>query len=421
MFRYGLSLIFAVTTAIANTGCSKNDSNWNLASIYPYIEDTPYAPVLVVCANAKEPHESCHLTTLPTIAMSSPQVSIDDVMERVLVSDDWMGLRFRQLLEVMPEDLITLFGAVTAIVIDKDIRPSYYDPVTGAIYIDPLYVWQTQEELSVINLKHDYRAAFASPMSFRSLWRLTRNGRSVDDYQLTPEGSRNLSDITVSAASLLFHELAHANDFLAISNYDTLNLSDTFYAAVVSQAEEFPSQLLTTQYKLESTVMNDLADILYLGVSPSEAYTLMGPAEVGENFQADRASDDYAYASQFEDLAMLFEEAMIKIHFDVDRDTAFSSAPGENGGCEQLIIGWGVRNRIGEPSVKARAQFVFEAIYPDRDFSAELNSLPDPTQLPTGVGWCNYLNPDAVQSGKPGSEQFGQQPLPYQDMLRPYE
>lgn len=390
------------------------------SSIKPYTLNSPYAELLVPCVTVAQVGKSCQLADLPPIAMNTPEPAIEDIMERVVVSHPWMGMRFEQLLQELPHDLHTLFGAVTAVVIGAEIRPSYYSRVTGAIYLDPYNLWMTQDEKNVISREADYRAAFAEPMRFRSFWRTTRDGRrAFIDYGFDYGGTREISDVVIPMASLLFHELAHANDFMPPALYHQVNVTDSFFEATDALFTQYPSTQLASDVPLESDAMYRIADILYAGATPNDTEKQITAQEVGSHFEPDRATDDYAYRSQYEDFAMAFEEAMMKIHFDVDRDIAFVNAPSTPTSCNDYTIGWGVRHRVGEPRVKARAEQAIESLLPQRDYSAELADFPTPLELPAGKGWCETEQSVDTLANKPGGATPAM--MPSGDALRPYD
>ena len=56
--------------------------------------------------------------------------TFDRVMDRVVVSHRWMGERLEEVLRRAPDDLLRVLGAISAIVIDADVRPSFYWPLT---------------------------------------------------------------------------------------------------------------------------------------------------------------------------------------------------------------------------------------------------------------------------------------------------
>lgn len=399
-------------------------------AVTAYESDGAYADVLAECALAEQAQDSCTLEKLPPLAMITPYPEVADIMERVVVSHSWMGQRFEQLLEVLPADLLQLFGAITVVVIDADIRPSYFYFLTGAIYLDPANLWLEPEEAAVIDTAEDYRAAFADPMNFRVFARdLIDNEYPHPFYSLVNPQSRTIDDIVIPMAALLFHELAHANDIVSPQLYSELEMTSTIYAAAEQLQQDFPSTLLNADSPLESQLMLRMAAILYRGVPPNQNDVTVTGGEVGLAFEADRANDSYSYTTQLEDLAMLFQEAMMKIHYDVDRDTAFVSVPSENietPTCEHYIIQWGVRGRIGEQRVKERAAFVIQKMLPQSDYSVQLEAIPTPLALPSDVDWCSALEQMAPQQAAQGLSKPGSSPsIPRQvrpdDMYRAYD
>lgn len=347
-----------------------------------------------------------------------------------MVSHDWMGQRFEQLLQRMPEDIHYLLGGVTAIVIDDDIRPSYYTDATGAIYLDPDRLWLTQGEKAVVNSAPDYRAAYAGAMNFRALWRyiLPGVGNSTTEEE---NGERTLADIEPYLAALLFHELAHANDILPRSTYAGLDSNQSFFSAVrtigAEGGDDFLSNTLSTTFPLESAMMKRIAEILYLGQEATAPERELSALQVGQAFESDSANDEYAYTSEFEDLAMLFEEAMMIIHYSAERDVVYANLPaveGENPKCDEFTVGWGVRNRLAEPAVTERARWAVNKLLPHVDYSMAFDTLPAPRTIPAGLGWCASADFEDAQPTlyyKSEHRPRSSRPFDPRDALRPYE
>lgn len=377
------------------TSCAGDSRPRSGPALQPYYEQGPYSDLLAKCVSVTKVADSCRLSELPTLGMQTASPTIDDVMQRVVVTDAWMGENFEALLGALPEDILYLMRGVTAVVIGREIRPSYYWSLTGAIYLDPANLWLTLAEHDLISTEPDYRSAYSEPMAFRAFWRWTRAGGSAWAVQgLNSDGVRPLADIIYPMASLLFHELAHANDLLPPALYDTVQSTDTVYSASSRLHPHHPSTQLAERSSLTSDAMYHFASILYHGLHPSEQDKATTAWEIGGFFEPDRANDNYNYTSQYEDLAMLFEEAMMKIAFDIDRDIAFvtPTAPeGVSPRCDDYIIGWGERNRVGDIHILPRAQFALEALLPERDFTQALAALPLPSSLPRDVGWCAAL------------------------------
>lgn len=408
------ALITNATLVLVLSSCGGDaDGNKDLADTRVYKQNSPYSSVIASCARADENSGLCSLNTLPVLGMDFNDPGIPQIMDRVVVSHDWMGERFEELLYEMPSQMLTLFKGVTAIVIDADIRPAYYTASTGAIYLDPAFLWLSVEEKRTINPKADYRAGFDDPLAFRHLQRYVKNGQQAYQWaSLTDNTVREMDDIVLLAARLLFHELAHANDFIPPDSYDNLDSSSTVADTVSNTSEHWLSSRLTDQAPLSSEIMFSLSKVMYAGATPSIDDLEVTAGEAGNAFRPDGAGDDYGYTSQFEDLAMLFETSMMKYFFDADYELAFTSVPENSNFCDDYLIGWGVRNRLGDPTVKPRALFTVQQMLPNEDFNTFFETLDPPTEI--SGDWCISANPQFEQQ-KP--QRYSVDPL---DMIRPY-
>src|SRR5690606_776398 len=165
------------------------------------------------------------LEELPVLGMETAAPTVADVMSRVLVSHSWMGERLQEVLNEMPDDLLLLFRSITVIVVDDDIRPSFYRFGTAAIYLDPDYLWLTFEEEVTISNKEDFRGEYIRQMAYRPVWRYL-NGPD--------EMRRSLDTIVVDTAQLLFHELAHATDRFPPAFFDSVDRSQRIQSIIQS-------------------------------------------------------------------------------------------------------------------------------------------------------------------------------------------
>jgi hypothetical protein len=395
-------------------------SDPDLSDISVYVSDGPYAEVLKACSTA-DMASLCTLGTLPLIGPDSPAPTISDVMSRVLVSHPWMALRFEEVLIKLPPDMLTLFKGVTAIVIDSDIRPSFYSAGTAAIYLDPASLWLTNEEKATISRVADYRSNFGADLQFIDLWRYVKdNAYAYASYSLTGTETRQLSDITYPLARLLFHELAHANDLLPPGSQPALDPQMTPYQAILSLADVTIAEGLHATSPLISELWLSLARVLYRGVPATPEQISYSADVVGDSFASDVANETYSYSSRHEDVAMLFEEAMMKYYFDIDRDIAFTDLPLTiRPTCDDYRVRWGVRNRLGDPYVKPRAALVAAELLPGVDFATFFDGFPAPTSMVIDQGWCSNLTLGAVtpQGLAPKNEIHPDQLR--QDMLLP--
>lgn len=345
---------------------------------------SPISQRLMNCLVAVE-DGACTFENVPLIGMETSNPSIDDVMSRVIVSHPWMGTRFREILERMPPELILLMRGLTGIVISYDIRPSFYTSQTGAMYLDPDRMWLTEEERAVIDTDPDFRGEFAQKLQFIMLWRYVDNNT---DIRAMP---RDIESISLRTAILLYHELAHANDFFPP---DAINLIDRSLT-IRSAATAVPSTRLGSELPLSSDVMRGVAQVSFSpnNVQPTPAEAAFTSEDIAAEFPTDNANDYYNYSTRFEDLAMAFEEAMIYYSYGLSRDVAVTNLPDSNN-CGDYLVSWGQRNRIGDPAVQARSMLAIRQLLPERADAIEdaLANMPAPTQMTPGVNWCDNIN-----------------------------
>lgn len=303
-----------------------------------------------------------------------------------------MTTRFRRMLEELPGNILDLFKATTAIVISSDIRPSSYNDVTGAIYIDPRYLWLTSEEKETIDKAPDYRSECGDELSYKTFRRYVRN----DDYAYKnldwSQEAREINDIKYWFASLLYHELAHANDYFPKYFYESMSKDQTVHAASYSNKGNRISDNLADLYPLESDLLKALAQVKYGCEEPSESQKGITPWEYATNFEGDLANSEYNYYTIREDLAMLFEEVMMFYTFRIEADFAILHIPTtENPTSNDYIVEWGQRRRFTDFQIREKANFAVSQIFPHKDFSLFFNSLPEPILMMPGVGYRDNL------------------------------
>lgn len=387
----------------------------------PADANSNYKSSIVNCVKTNsegDPVTACKLTTLPFIGQVSNAPTKATILAQTVVSHPWMATRFSQLLDQMPSDMFLLFRGVTAVVISADIRPSHYNDFTGAIYLDPADLWLIKSERDTISQEDDFRSEFSNSLNFRALWRYVKNGKDAFGYYPLDGAvsTRSIDDIVLPMADLLFHELAHANDFMPPSSLASLNSQLTAKAAIESVANFRISNSLDAQAPLNSQMQYGLADVMFWGATATNAQKLLTPLQVGLDFELDGANDSYNYSTQYEDLAMLFEEVMMKYHYNADRQVAFSDAPTNASNCSQYIVRWGLYNRIGNPLVKSRAQIIVQKVLGITNSTAYFAGLPAPHSMSIGVNWCaNVPNPTNSPVGV--SQKISEEPVPIRGLL----
>ncbi|GLX81046.1 hypothetical protein [Thalassotalea eurytherma] len=364
-----------------------------VATVFPYNANTPYANSIVGCVYSTQLTSSCTLGTLPLLAQDTTAPSVDDIMDRVVVSHRWMGDRFKSFLENHDpnDDFKNLLRATTAVVLSYDVRPSFYWAATGAIYLDPENLWLTAQERDTINEAPDYRSSFGQELQFIMPWRYVRD----NDYAYIRQSRELRADRDIEAGkhrltSLLYHELAHANDFFPPAEWQSHSASTRILDA--AQATNWESDKLTATYPLDSQVMRDLAQVSFRGESASVVQRAYSPTEIGNIFSSDAATDYYNYSSTREDLAMLFEELMMQSRYGIRRDVAVTNLPqGDSISVTDYIVSWGQRGRVAESGISLRAEYVTERILPEFDVQAAIDSLPTPIPMVVGDDWLENL------------------------------
>ncbi|KAA1190478.1 hypothetical protein F0M18_11730 [Pseudohalioglobus sediminis] len=372
----------------------------------PHSKRSPYADVLSRCVSANNPFELCTLETLPFLGSESTNPSVSDVLQRTVVTHGWMGLRFAEVLNRLPPDMLKLFRGVTAVVISSRVRPAFYIATSGAIYLDPQDLWLNPTERATINWEPDYRSGFGSALGFISADVYVDGNQLAWFYSSQYEEweSRRVSDIVRPLANLLIHELTHANDAMPPAFLPLVSSEETPLDAIFRFDANAASTLLANTMPLRSELLAELGKVLFQGFPASALIQSLTPRAVGLEFAADDANALYGYSTSYEDTAMLVEEVLTRYYFGVDRVASFLEVPAsEEPSCTEFTVRWGVRNRVATPRVRARAELVLREILDEADVSTYLDSVPDTEALQRGIGLCESLpRLPSVNAAPPG-------------------
>ncbi|GIU23878.1 hypothetical protein [Shewanella sp. MBTL60-007] len=364
-----------------------------VAETFAYNDSSPYKDDLQPCVYSNQLQQSCSISRLPLIGQEA-NIDTQTILDRVLVSHQWMGQNFEYFLENLDpnSDFATLLQSVTAIVISYDVRPSFYWVLTGAIYLDPNDLWLLAEERDTINEAPDYRSGFGNELNFLMPWRYVKNN-SYTSYVVprSVRTDRTTQEMMPDLASLLYHELAHANDFFPRSIHASLSgptLLDDYLRR--SDAKQLISDQLATLYPLASQEMANLAEVSFKGETANDTQKSYTAGDISSFFSADRATDYYAYSTRREDAAMLFEEALMSHRYAIQRDVAVTDKP-DNPTASSITVDWGQRGRIGDIKLENRAVFVIDQMMPELNALSLVNALPNPIEMKQGQSWSENL------------------------------
>ncbi|MEX0941875.1 MAG: hypothetical protein WD002_04955 [Pseudomonadales bacterium] len=392
----------AEPTTVTSTASFLLDANTR--SLIHAPEPSSVTQAVLACTVNLREDEACTLADLPLIGMTTQDPTIDDIMTRVVVTHDWMGTRFRELLNAWPPEIRLMMRGVTAVVISSEIRPSFYTTRTGAIYLDPLSMALTTSERSVVSSDPDPRSDDIQQFKFLILWRYVRDsGGGKQDLRAMPD---SFEKVRLRTANLLFHELAHANDFFPPDQLEALDTTVPIYRAF--SLPDIPSSRLSGTYPLTNEFMLSLARVAFHGQTPTVQQLALSADEVAMEFPVEDANDYYNYSTTREDLAMAFEEVMMLLTLSIDRDVGVVDFPPDPAHCDELTVSWGQRNRIADPDVGIRSRFVVDRILPEAsaEIGALLAGLDGPAQMVAGDGWCHNIELGETTAGPTSSRSL---------------
>ena len=377
---------------------ARNDVR-DVDELFVYRPNSPYAALIKECALIEFSDEACTLEILPFITQATPDFTKDDNMDRLLVTHDWMGERFETMLQDAPEYMIPLFGSLTSIVIGSTVRPSHYWTGTGGIQLDPATLWLSLDEKANVSIAEDYRSEFDKDLQFWDAISLRIGDRPAQQFfSLSDREERTLKDIKIPVYRLWYHELSHAVDYLPSSSVATLDSSLVPAQALGNNSQYYLSPQLYLDLPLYSQTLYDLGQVSFRGVTATEEQMNFSPSFVGSEMAIDGAAEFYAYNTWREDLATLFTATMMKYDFGIEYSMAFVTKPVDesNYDCDELTVGWGVKNRLADALVAPRARWVVESVYGSSpvidNFFA--NSLGESVPMIAGLDWCS--NRDGV-------------------------
>jgi len=380
--------------------------------VYPYLAQGPHAAALDECIysprlSSSNPNNLCSLGRLPLLGSSTggAMPTVEQVMQRVLVSNDWMGEVFERFLrEQDPHgDYRRMLASVTAVVIGGRVRPAFYWNATGAIYLDAAYLWLTPAQRDSLSETPDPRSDNGRALNYATPWRYVKDNRhAITSHPLEQRATRDIAALAHDLGRLMYHELSHAADFLPPRVHATLSPASLVYQAGPALTA---SQDLAQRYPFYSQEMRGLARVLSFGEAATAQQIAYSPADISRFFSQDRVNDDYSYSipsgASFsrEDAAMLVEEAMMQLRYGVLRDFGISNPLLPGASSADLRLDWGQRGRIGEAAIRPRLKLVLADLLPwlPADFA---DGLAPPLALRAGQPWGANLDQAALLAGR---------------------
>lgn len=370
--------------------------------VYSFNQDSPYRTAIESCIYTNTLNSTCTFGTLPLIGQRTMTPTIDDIMDRTLVSHDWMGQRFREYLEqsAAGPDMLNLMRGVTAVVISYDVRPSFYWAATGAIYLDARNFWVTPQERDTLNEVPDFRSSFGNVLGFRVAWRYVKDNEPYmpgQAFSSAQRESRTFDALEADISWLMYHELGHANDFFPFSAWSTLSNSDDPLSYFRNNGTN--SDVMISSFPLSSSQMKGLAQVSFAGETATDTQKNYMADSIQTFFEPDISSSYYSYLNEREDFATLFERFMMQYRLGASADLGIYNTQDNS----DVLITWGQRDRFNHPSIQARTRFTVSSILPELGNIAQLQAeLPAPMLLRPNVSWFDNIDlRDVDQNGAP--------------------
>jgi len=380
-------------------------SDGHVSRVYPYKPASPYASALVRCAYdaAQDINAQCPLTQLPFLAQQTAGAmpTVAQVMDRVLVSHDWLGRNFEDFLTTQDVfgDFRRMLLSTTAVVLGTHVRPSFYYAATGAIYLDADNFWLTPEQRDLVSEAPDFRSDFDRGLNYSGLWRYVQNNQSI--FVFFDPRSRNVtrtqSYLLNESGWLMYHELGHAVDFLPPALYGALNSNRGAWDNIAPRVSDgvtpgqLTSDVVSATFPLTSAVMRDLAQVKFFGATATATQSGYTPDQVAAFFSNDVATDEYNFSNSREDIAMTLEELLMNRRLGMQRDVAITDRITANTTSgSQVVVRWGQRGRVGSPSIKPRAKAIAQALVPWFD-ATQVDAMPAPLPMRPGQSWTSNL------------------------------
>lgn len=297
--KYNFKLFFLFSTFLLLSSCysdlEETTNEYTLLDfVYPeadlldakaYLDNSVYASTIE--NSILIDGDYCTFGELPLIGMETDSPTVDDIMQRLVVSHDWMGTRFQEIIETYPSEFLKIFRGVAAIVIDDDVRPSYYYPGTAAIYLDANTFRLSKTEKESINPKLDYRSNYLNDLNFGRFYRYVFNNEYAYTYiPISSDYSRKLEEIRLLVARLLLHELAHANDCFPPQLYSSFSRSEEPWSVASAHKEQWISERLHKKNPLSSDILKDIAQVSYHGETATDAQKKLTATDIGLAFEA---------------------------------------------------------------------------------------------------------------------------------------
>lgn len=361
-----------------------------------YNDTSPYKSILKDCYRGDRT-SACTFSQLPLLGQLGGTPTIAQIMDRVVVTHDWMGVRFEQYLSLLPAEALTLYKPVSVISIGSENGGVNYNAITARMSIGPEYLWLTTDEKKALSADGGSSNGGSRPRD--ELQFLVRNIYEKDGLGFNNRASadeRELDDIFTIFARDMYEALAFAANFFPASTYTVdrpLAAPFVIFDEVIDNDNEvvtgplYANAFLTTP----TSLLTDIANVYYDDLPARDNQKLLTAADMGGRFEGEGKPTFWSHNRQVNDVQTLFTLGMLKYKHGTSINVMFLEGTNDN---DDAIIGYGVKNRLAAALVAPRAKFVMEKILGsstelDEFFQAGLGQA---TPIQTGTTYGSLLD-----------------------------
>jgi hypothetical protein len=370
------------------------------AQLKAYIE-TEQSDELLSCFAKGNAGEYCDLSEASPLGAGKTmdqKLSIEDVAERLLVSHEWMGDEFVELLErwywLEDRDILDLFRPYSSIVIsfEGQFYGYYFVEESATLVLSGFALWKDKQQYEDLFVESGGSSSHSgiAEIPFQSWQRQIDSVTKQETYQSIyydeyDNNVRFTHQLRPQMMQIIAHTSAHAFDSYPQSTLSSLDEQDSLFTHVQSLAL---SNLLENNYPVyKSDLVTDFANYRYDGATPTDRLVNSTGQEFYDELVNSQAITTWGYHSAYESLAMLFQQYALYKYEGVIMDLSVVGWEDNDYYCNEYEVIAGRRGYSDD--VKARMAYAASIVL-GIDMSVALDDLAEVEEksIPAGLGYC---------------------------------
>ncbi|MBF0443366.1 MAG: hypothetical protein HQK54_15775, partial [Oligoflexales bacterium] len=336
-----------------------------LVPLKPYRLNSPYASSLYLCTRTEDPAKS-----LPYLGNEAGPITRDHILNRLMVSDSWMGQRFEEFLDFMAEktqgDFYQLVKPLKTIAITADISEpggAHYTFATSRITIEATRLYLSAEEKKSLTgeAKKSILSDYSKKLDFRHFEKKLCKDTKCLVSKTDANGDRSREDVFYLFAETFYHELAHANDYYQPKKYvpelsDELKKLNMDEKNLSSKLQElFPTESVDSAFH---NLFGTDRDIIIKSQADLDAINAKWNKDYVSSFLKNNSAVRlYGLNNEKEHLATSFAAFMIYLRFGFSPRTYILNP-------DDKTIYYGEKERIAMPRVLADIKEAAKLVMP---------------------------------------------------------